>query len=75
MTLLLSSFGALAQNIQLHYDLGRKGITSTVEMFKPDKGGSTFFFVDLDYTPKVSGANFVGKGFYAMPTIAAKWTF
>ena len=20
-------------------------------------------------------ANFVGKGFYAMPTIAAKWTF
>ena len=58
MTLLLSSFGALAQNIQLHYDFGRKGITSTVEMFKPDKGGSTFFFVDLDYTPKVSGAYF-----------------
>lgn len=56
--LLISSSGALAQNVQLHYDLGRKGITSTVEMFKPDKGGSTFFFVDLDYTPKVSGAYF-----------------
>lgn len=40
-----------AQNIQLHYDLGegRKYLTSTVEMFKPDKYGSTFFFVDMDY--------------------------
>ena len=45
-----------AQNLQLHYDFGRKSVTSTVEMFKPDKGGSTFFFVDLDYSPKVSGA-------------------
>ncbi len=40
-----------AQNIQLHYDLGdgRKYFTSTVEMFKPDKLGSTFFFIDMDY--------------------------
>jgi hypothetical protein len=40
-----------AQNIQLHYDLGkdRKYLTSTVEMFKPDKWGSTFFFIDMDY--------------------------
>ena len=45
-----------AQNIQLLYDTGRKCVTSTVEMFRPDKGGSTFFFVDLDYSPKVSGA-------------------
>ncbi len=43
---------ASAQNVQLHYDLGegRKFFTSTVEMFKPDKFGSTFFFVDLDYS-------------------------
>ena len=75
IAVMLTPMKAEGQNIQLHYDLGRKGITSTVEMFKPDKGGSTFFFVDLDYTPKVSGAYFVGKGFYAMPTIAAKWTF
>ncbi len=42
---------AKAQNIQLHYDLGedRKMFTTTVEMFKPDKMGSTFFFIDLDY--------------------------
>ena len=44
------------QNIQLHYDLGRNAATTTVEMFRPDNGGSTFFFVDFDYNPKVSGA-------------------
>lgn len=40
-----------AQNLQLHYDFGkdRKHLTSTVELFKPDKWGSTFFFVDMDY--------------------------
>ena len=47
-----------AQNVQLHYDLGRNALTSTIEMFRPDAGGSTYFFVDLDYTPKVSGAYF-----------------
>lgn len=54
-------FSALqAQNIQLHYDFGRslydkelKGrplLTSTIEKFQPDKWGSTYFFVDMDYT-------------------------
>lgn len=40
-----------AQNIQLHYDLGedREYFTSTIEMFKPDEYGATFFFVDFDY--------------------------
>lgn len=54
--LLLFSFMAFmaslsAQNVQLHYDMGegRKMFTSTVEMFKPDKYGSTFFFIDMDY--------------------------
>lgn len=61
--LLLSAFvgGAVAQNIQLHYDLGRAlykslderpWVTTTVEMFKADKWGSTYFFVDMDYTDK-----------------------
>ena len=45
-----------AQNIQIHYDIGREAVTSTVEMFRPDGGGSTFFFVDFDYNPKVTGA-------------------
>lgn len=48
-----------AQNVQFHYDFGhqiydsektRPKLTTTVEMFKPDKWGSTFFFVDMDYT-------------------------
>ena len=51
-----SVISATAQNVQLHFDLGRNAATTTVEMFRPDKGGSTFFFVDMDYTPKVSGA-------------------
>lgn len=39
------------QNLQVHYDMGkdRHYITSTIEMFKPDEYGSTYFFVDMDY--------------------------
>ena len=47
---------AQAQNIQLFYDAGRGCATSTVEMFRPDAGGSTFFFIDFDYSPKATGA-------------------
>ncbi len=48
---LIAAWALEAQNVQLHYDLGkdRKYVTSTVEMFKPDKWGSTFFFIDMDY--------------------------
>jgi hypothetical protein len=58
LTLLLISMTpkVVAQNVQLHYDFGRNAATTTVEMFRPDGGGSTFFFVDMDYTPKVNGA-------------------
>ncbi len=47
----LWSIGLVAQNVQLHYDFGenRSYLTSTVEMFKPDKLGNTFFFIDMDY--------------------------
>ncbi len=55
-----------AQNVQLHYDLGhslydglsgRPNVTTTVEMFKPDKWGSTFMFTDIDYyTDGAAGA-------------------
>ena len=47
-----------AQNVQLHYDFeshlydknlhGHPEPTQTVEMFKADKWGSTYFFVDMD---------------------------
>ncbi|MFA6873806.1 MAG: DUF5020 family protein [Bacteroidaceae bacterium] len=56
---LIAAIGAEAQNIQLHYDFGRALynkdlkarplLTSTVEKYQPDKWGSTFFFVDMDY--------------------------
>lgn len=46
-----------AQNMQLHYDFGkdRKMVTTTVEMFKLDKYGSTFFFIDMDYGSDARG--------------------
>lgn len=57
--LLMAAFsGAIAQNVQVHYDLGhslykdlssRMSVTTTVEMFKPDTWGSTFMFTDIDY--------------------------
>lgn len=48
----ITLFSVQAQNIQLHYDFGenRKLFTSTVEMFRPDSWGSTFFFIDMDYS-------------------------
>lgn len=50
--MLLLSVGAFAQtNLQVFYDFGenRKMVTTTLEMFKSDDWGSTFFFVDYDY--------------------------
>ena len=47
---------AQAQHLQFFYDAGRGCTTSTVEMFRPDAVGSTFFFIDFDYSPKASGA-------------------
>lgn len=72
----LLSVGAFAQNIQLHHDFGhslynggdkdlsgRGHITTTIENFKADNWGSTYFFVDMDYkstgtlkTPNCLGA-------------------
>lgn len=69
--LLVVSGVVTAQNIQLHYDFGRNiykelkkssdtygrpALTTTIEMFRPDSFGSTYFFVDVDYAPGVKGA-------------------
>lgn len=45
-----------AQNLQVMYDFGsgRQHVTSTLEMFKPDKWGNTFFFVDMEFNGKDS---------------------
>ena len=51
----LLAVGAFAQtNLQFFYDFGkdRKMVTTTLEMFKGDDWGSTFFFVDYDYANK-----------------------
>lgn len=58
------------QNLQVHYDFGkaedsdtkfnqdREYFTTTLEMFRPDAMGSSFFFVDFDYNKKSGGASF-----------------
>lgn len=56
LLVLLSAQTAKAQNIQVLYDTERDCVTSTVEMFRPDVFGSTYFFVDFDYSPKTTGA-------------------
>lgn len=49
---LLAAISSQAQtNLQVHYDFGkgREYVTTTLEMFKGDKWGNTFFFVDYNY--------------------------
>jgi len=43
--------GAKAQNVQVFYDFGedRNYVTTTFEMFKADKFGDTFWFIDHNY--------------------------
>jgi len=52
ITFVIAMMAVNAQNVQLHYDYGegRSYLTSTVEMFKPDQWGTTFFFIDMDYS-------------------------
>ena len=57
--LLLAFVGAKAQtNIQEMYDFGRGHLTTTLEMFKGDNWGSTFFFVDIYHTPNMCPTDF-----------------
>ena len=54
--ILLSLFSSgWGQNLQVHYDWGhgRHYVTSTLEMYRPDDWGWTYWFVDMDYnTPE-----------------------
>jgi hypothetical protein len=47
---------------------------STVEMFRPDAWGSTFFFIDKIKVELTHNFSLL-KGLYAIPTLAVKWTF
>lgn len=60
--LIFNTLATFSQQVELHYDFGklmyeedcaaRPPLTSTVQMFHPDRWGSTFFFVDFDYGSK-----------------------
>jgi hypothetical protein len=71
-----------AQNLQLHYDFGdeRKYFTSTLEMFRPDTLGSTFWFVDFDFnlpgSPRSMSAAYweISRDFY-IPGLRKKDAF
>ncbi|MDP4291711.1 MAG: DUF5020 family protein [Bacteroidota bacterium] len=64
---ILSLQFVFSQNLQLHYDFikdardrnaaGRGYFTSTVEMFKVDQWGSTYFFIDMDYNGPHGGVS------------------
>ena len=69
MALLLTTTKAKAQvNAQVFYDFGsdRKFVTLTLEMFKADKWGNTYFFIDHDfnYDQHVEGPNLAPGGTY-----------
>lgn len=55
-----------AQNIQTHYDFGdgREMVTTTIEMFKADDYGNTFFFIDFDYGGKSANVNGVSLSYF-----------
>ena len=59
-------FAAKAQNIQVMYDFGeeRQYITTTLEMYKPDNWGGTFFFVDIYHDGKKNHNNLPGFNNY-----------
>lgn len=57
--MLVAFVGAKAQtNIQEMYDFGRGHFTTTLEMFKGDDWGSTFFFTDIYHTNNIAPTDF-----------------
>lgn len=56
---------AHAQHIQTHYDFGkdRQMLTTTIEMFKADEYGNTFFFVDFNYGSEASNVEGVSLAY------------
>ena len=59
-------FAAKAQNLQVMYDFGeeRQYVTTTFEMYKADKWGGTFFFVDFYHDGKNHPNNYGMMGTY-----------
>lgn len=65
--LLLMSFAtnAFSQNFQLHYDFEREHFTTTFELFKMDKYGNTFTFIDFDYNAE----NGINQAYYEIARV------
>lgn len=61
----LVSFAANAQNFQLHRDFDREHFTTTFEMFKVDKWGNTFTFIDFDY----DADNGINQGYFEIARV------
>ena len=57
---ILVTVSVTAQNFQLHRDFERDHYTTTFELFKVDRYGNTFTFVDFDYNASsgISGGYF-----------------
>ncbi len=62
---ILSAFAVNAQNLQLHRDFERGHFTTTFEMFKMDKWGNTFTFIDFDYDAK----NGINQGYFEIARV------
>ena len=62
---ILSAFAVNAQNLQLHRDLERGHYTTTFEMFKMDKWGNTFTFIDFDYDAE----NGINQGYFEIARV------
>lgn len=69
--LLATTTWAKSQNLQMHYDFGedRKMITATLEMFKPDKLGNTFFFVDFDFGGEAADVNGMSLAYWEIARV------
>jgi len=61
----------------MHYDFGedRKMLTTTVEMFRLDSLGSTFFFVDFDYGGKKADVTGVSRSYWEISRELKFWKF
>jgi hypothetical protein len=55
----------IAQSFQVHYDLAREHVTTTLEYFQTDKSGAWFTFVDFDFNrPPAQGSNGVSAAYW-----------
>ncbi len=62
---ILVTISVTSQNFQLHKDFKRNHLTTTFELFKMDKYGSTYTFVDFDYNSSVG----TGSAYYEIARV------